>query len=197
MHLLAPVSLVDLLVVLAAWFHFARPVSGAQTLRVGCFNIKYDTEAPLEFRTGGKKARPSSSTAAPTANAFAVRETSRIRKEQKRLEAVTDSSQFEPKDPPLPNQQLRRRRALDSARPHHTAASLPQDRSWAVRRVPLVLQLLDEQLDVFGLQEVLHNQLQDLRHLFGSEFDCVGVGRIDGDTLGEAVGLRRNSMSSD
>ena len=41
------------------------------------------------------------------------------------------------------------------------------------------------QLDIVGFQEVLHNQLQDLKELLGEGYDHVGVGRDDGKEKGE------------
>ncbi|BGP31037.1 hypothetical protein JCM10296v2_002801 [Rhodotorula toruloides] len=58
---------------------------------------------------------------------------------------------------------------------------------WQERRDQLVDQVLWEELDVVGLQEVLDGQFEDLRELMGAEFGSVGVGRDDGQKAGEAV----------
>ena len=55
---------------------------------------------------------------------------------------------------------------------------------WAVR-CPVVCDILKvESFDVFGAQEVLHNQLEDLLAAL-PDYDYVGVGRNDGKTDGE------------
>ena len=55
---------------------------------------------------------------------------------------------------------------------------------WAVR-CPVVCDILKvESFDVFGAQEVLHNQLEDLLDAL-PDYDYVGVGRNDGKTDGE------------
>ena len=55
---------------------------------------------------------------------------------------------------------------------------------WDVR-MPKVCNLINyEGWDVFGAQEVLHNQLLDLKQVL-KDYDHVGVGRSDGKTKGE------------
>ncbi|KAL7338297.1 Endonuclease/exonuclease/phosphatase [Rhodotorula toruloides] len=58
---------------------------------------------------------------------------------------------------------------------------------WQERRDQLVDQVLWEELDIVGFQEVLDGQFEDLRALMGAEFGSVGVGRDDGKKAGEAV----------
>lgn len=55
---------------------------------------------------------------------------------------------------------------------------------WDVRRDRVVTYIKEKQLDVVGMQEVLHPQLQDLLERL-PEYDYVGVGRADGKTKGE------------
>jgi len=62
-----------------------------------------------------------------------------------------------------------------------------QEGPWYKRREGLVDQVIWEEPDVIGFQEVLHNQLDDLTCLLGSSYDHIGVGRDDGKTAGEAV----------
>lgn len=53
------------------------------------------------------------------------------------------------------------------------------------RRCPYVCALIEfEDFDIFGAQEVLHSQLQDMHSLL-SDYSYVGVGRDDGATEGE------------
>ncbi|BGP00768.1 T-complex protein 1 subunit eta [Rhodotorula toruloides] len=58
---------------------------------------------------------------------------------------------------------------------------------WQERRDQLVDQVLWEELDVVGFQEVLDGQFEDLRESMGAEYGSVGVGRDDGKKAGEAV----------
>ena len=54
-----------------------------------------------------------------------------------------------------------------------------------VRRCPVVCDILRaESFDIFGSQEVLHSQLEDMQNAL-TEYDYVGVGRNDGKTEGE------------
>ena len=53
------------------------------------------------------------------------------------------------------------------------------------RRCPVVCDILRaESFDIFGSQEVLHSQLEDMQNAL-TEYDYVGVGRNDGKTEGE------------
>lgn len=53
------------------------------------------------------------------------------------------------------------------------------------QRCPLIAQqILFNNFDIFGAQEVLHNQLQDLRTKL-PQYAYIGVGRDDGETKGE------------
>lgn len=49
--------------------------------------------------------------------------------------------------------------------------------------------------DILGTQEVLHNQLEDLKQRL-PEYDVVGVGREDGKEKGNTVrfGIRKNAL---
>lgn len=62
----------------------------------------------------------------------------------------------------------------------------PEDsmNNWKYRKDNVCKFIHEKQLDVFGMQEVLNNQLQDLLACL-SEYSYVGVGRDDGKTLGE------------
>ena len=55
---------------------------------------------------------------------------------------------------------------------------------WDARKERIAQYIKDMQFDVFGTQEVLHNQFEDLKALL-PEFEGVGVGRDDGATKGE------------
>ena len=53
------------------------------------------------------------------------------------------------------------------------------------RRYPVVCDIIRvESFDIFGSQEVLHSQLEDMRNAL-PQYDYVGVGRNDGKTAGE------------
>ena len=59
---------------------------------------------------------------------------------------------------------------------------------WAVR-CPVVCDILKvESFDIFGTQEVLHNQLEDMLAAL-PDYDYVGVGRNDGKTSGEYAAI--------
>ena len=55
---------------------------------------------------------------------------------------------------------------------------------WSVRRDRVADYIKSNHIDVVGMQEVLHQQLQDLLQRL-PEYDYVGVGRTDGKTKGE------------
>ena len=55
---------------------------------------------------------------------------------------------------------------------------------WNVRRDRVANYIKEKHLDVVGMQEVLHSQLEDLLARL-PEYDYVGVGRTDGKTKGE------------
>lgn len=57
-------------------------------------------------------------------------------------------------------------------------------RGWVHRRDSLARYILANDMDIVGMQEVLHNQLQDLRNRL-PQYDYVGVGRDDGKAKGE------------
>ena len=58
------------------------------------------------------------------------------------------------------------------------------DNHWDFRKETIANFILEEQPDVFGMQEVTHTQLLDLIEEW-SEYDYLGVGREDGMTKGE------------
>ena len=59
---------------------------------------------------------------------------------------------------------------------------------WAVR-CPVVCDILKvEAFDIFGTQEVLHNQLEDMLAAL-PDYDYIGVGRDDGKTSGEYAAI--------
>ena len=59
---------------------------------------------------------------------------------------------------------------------------------WAVR-CPVVCDILKvESFDIFGTQEVLHNQLEDMLAAL-PDYDYIGVGRNDGKTSGEYAAI--------
>lgn len=55
---------------------------------------------------------------------------------------------------------------------------------WDVRKERVVQYIKDMKFDVFGTQEVLHNQFEDLKSML-PDYEGVGVGRDDGATQGE------------
>ena len=55
---------------------------------------------------------------------------------------------------------------------------------WALRKESVAKLLVDHEVDVVGLQEVLHSQLTELKRLM-PDFDAFGAGRDDGKTKGE------------
>lgn len=55
---------------------------------------------------------------------------------------------------------------------------------WVERKVPIAQFVLNNQIDIIGFQEVLHNQLLDL-HALLPNYKHAGVGRDDGKTQGE------------
>ena len=55
---------------------------------------------------------------------------------------------------------------------------------WDARKERVAQYIKDMRFDVFGTQEVLHNQFEDLKALL-PDFEGVGVGRDDGATKGE------------
>ncbi len=66
----------------------------------------------------------------------------------------------------------------------------PQDslNNWQYRKDRVCQFIKDHELDIVGMQEVLHNQFQDLRAGL-PEYDGIGVGRDDGKTAGEYAPL--------
>ncbi|KZP20717.1 DNase I-like protein [Athelia psychrophila] len=63
------------------------------------------------------------------------------------------------------------------------------ERPWYARREGLADQVIWEEPDIIGFQEVLNNQLEDLGALLAPQYKHVGVGRDNGKTAGEAVPL--------
>ena len=55
---------------------------------------------------------------------------------------------------------------------------------WGARKERVVQYIKDMKFDVFGTQEVLHNQFEDLKSML-PDYEGVGVGRDDGATQGE------------
>jgi len=56
---------------------------------------------------------------------------------------------------------------------------------WSIRRFHVANTLLFENVDLFGVQEALTRQVNDLQELLGSDWGWVGVGRDDGIQHGE------------
>lgn len=143
--------------------------SEANSLWVGTFNIKYDGNPPqtAAASTSGAVSLPASSqpqpSAEPTTSAKALH--ARSKHQRKGLSHA----------------------ARVPVHARREAGSETAEQPWSARRAPLAAQVLSEQLDLVGFQEVLHNQLEDLRGLLADQYACLGVGREDGDTQGEAV----------
>lgn len=66
--------------------------------------------------------------------------------------------------------------------------SVDGQNSWSHRKDNVCRFIKDQQLDIVGMQEVLHNQLLDL-HGGLPEYGSIGVGRADGKTQGEYAPL--------
>ncbi|KAJ8087583.1 hypothetical protein PM082_006415 [Marasmius tenuissimus] len=63
--------------------------------------------------------------------------------------------------------------------------TLHGEQNWADRRIRIAETLLNEGIDLVGLQEALKNQIDDLVELFGDDWAWVGAGRDDGKEKGE------------
>ncbi|KZO95913.1 hypothetical protein CALVIDRAFT_527714 [Calocera viscosa TUFC12733] len=61
------------------------------------------------------------------------------------------------------------------------------EKRWSERRYRVADTITYHSPDVFGLQEVLANQMRDMRTLVGEAYENVGVGRNDGKERGEYV----------
>lgn len=147
--------------------------------RLGTFNIKYDRNPPSSDFVGNEgdiSSFSSSSFSSCSAPAYPTGNTVTRR--------TTDSIRLKGRTARIDGALNHKGHARHVLRRQSQAGG---EQPWSDRREPLASQILFEELDVFGLQEVLHNQLEDLRMLLGSEYECVGVGRDDGDTKGEAV----------
>ncbi len=66
-----------------------------------------------------------------------------------------------------------------------------QDNGWNIRAEKICELINFEQPDVFGTQEVLNNQLNDMLQLL-DRYSYIGVGRDDGKTLGEYAAIFYN-----
>ena len=66
----------------------------------------------------------------------------------------------------------------------------PDDKlnNWKYRKDTVAQYIQDKDLDIIGMQEVLHNQLMDLKERL-PQYTAVGVGREDGKTKGEYAPL--------
>lgn len=60
--------------------------------------------------------------------------------------------------------------------------------SWEKRKESVIKIIEESGVDIFGIQEALHNQIEDLQEAF-SGFEYVGVGREDGKTKGEYAAI--------
>lgn len=68
---------------------------------------------------------------------------------------------------------------------------------WGARKERVAQYIKDTKIDVFGTQEVLHHQFEDLKAMLPN-FEAVGVGRDDGKTKGEysAVYYRKDKFTA-
>lgn len=66
------------------------------------------------------------------------------------------------------------------------------ENDWSHRREAVVAMILDEKPDAVGMQEVLPDQLAYLDSALGKHYWRIGVGRDDGDTLGESMCIYYN-----
>ena len=60
--------------------------------------------------------------------------------------------------------------------------------NWKYRKAFAAKMIQNYDVDVFGTQEVLNNQLNDILSAL-PQFNSVGVGRLDGKTQGEYLSL--------
>lgn len=67
---------------------------------------------------------------------------------------------------------------------YDNADDAAKGRGWSTRKARIVQFVCDNRLDIIGMQEVLHNQVQDLAQRL-PQYGMVGVGRDDGKTAGE------------
>ncbi|EIN14553.1 mannose-6-phosphatase [Punctularia strigosozonata HHB-11173 SS5] len=63
--------------------------------------------------------------------------------------------------------------------------ALSGEQPWSTRRIKIAQHLISEGLSLFGVQEALVRQVNDLQELFGDEWAHFGVGRDDGAEAGE------------
>ena len=61
------------------------------------------------------------------------------------------------------------------------------ENAWQYRRDAVAAMILTEKPDAVGMQEVLPDQMAYLDSALGSQYLRIGVGRDDGDTLGESM----------
>lgn len=68
---------------------------------------------------------------------------------------------------------------------------------WGARKERVAQYIKDTKIDVFGTQEVLHHQFEDMKAMLPN-FEAVGVGRDDGKTKGEysAVYYRKDKFTA-
>jgi endonuclease/exonuclease/phosphatase family metal-dependent hydrolase len=59
------------------------------------------------------------------------------------------------------------------------------EQPWSTRRLRVYEHMINEGVQLFGVQEALVRQVNDLAELFGSGWGWVGVGRDDGEQAGE------------
>ncbi|KAL3425853.1 endonuclease/exonuclease/phosphatase, partial [Phlyctema vagabunda] len=59
------------------------------------------------------------------------------------------------------------------------------EKPWSTRRIGIVNDILWPRVDVYGAQELLKRQVDDVQELLGAEWDHVGVGRDNGKEAGE------------
>ena len=61
------------------------------------------------------------------------------------------------------------------------------ENAWQYRREAVAAMILEEMPDAVGMQEVLPDQMAYLDSALGSHYRRIGVGRDDGDTVGESM----------
>ncbi len=61
------------------------------------------------------------------------------------------------------------------------------ENAWQYRREAVAAMILEEMPDAVGMQEVLPDQMAYLDSALGSQYRRIGVGRDDGDTVGESM----------
>lgn len=85
-------------------------------------------------------------------------------------------------------------RGLPTEPPYYTNTT---EQPWSLRRLYIAQDLLFNDVDLCGGQELLKRQVSDLAYVLGSDYHWIGVGRNDGKEAGEyaAIFFNKNSVT--